>query len=1633
VNTPSQPFTVQAITSLAGIPNPNFTPTTAVTVTPQLWDLNTNALTPARVPTQVPSANGGSAAVFSPAALTITAANPSQSFRLLSFPNSNPFPDPTVPATTCAGACGLYVVYFPDPNGLAAAGAASAGTPNPVWELPYFAVNIIAAEVSIPNFPPTNRVFFVAPAVTGSAPSNALTTGSYNYQIRIRRNPQDLSASPLLISTVVIPRGTGGTGAGAAPLFINGVSNYQFSFSGTNTTANFVVTTQGFPTPTGISFDIEFAVQPLAQFSNSLDVSGLGTSCVGLGTLCTLCNDNIAAGRLTCNGQRNVLLQGLTIRENPIETRINFPGPVGAANRAAPFVGEPFFFDFVWMPPLATGMTISITTAEVTSTAGTFTAAGANVQVAVPAGATSARAGPFTPLPPTNTPPTDESFSLAYSFNLAATGDSAWFGFNIDGVRNANVMTVVIYRRYLVSSSLARTAAGLGITLSLASTGVPSPQICLSLNLPLASPPYTNAPSDYRLTATPIAFVAGAAGTSATRWNGLIFTPNILQFSPGVQTQCMTVAYDTKFRLTTNALSDGSAAPTWNWDVTWQLGGGLKEQFVNPWYCTQGTSAVAAAFPAPACAGARIVNFPTAFALVRNPIQMWFLEGQQTDGSTPGQGLGVIGGAAAGTNGWFVGESRTLAVTTDWPTPNGITYNLYAPGLVFSSNSTNCVSNTNSCSFSGGANGAGSQTQQTHYWTVTAAITGPTAIIPGWTQFGASDPDNFKTGVSLEVSGADSALYNLPPNIDVFIRIRRVFVDQWVTQPITIAQGSSFSFNVRLGEPVLRALSVTPVVSNGNSGALTFTPSSVSFVPGGPSVATFSFTGNLLSGRRAGALQPWGVRFILGDQDRLLFWITNPSGLAGLDNTVNVLHRPAPTITAVDTLTAAVAGTPNILYPYVWYGPLKVSLAAPLATGEQLILNFASSDWSFSTSGAPTTSLTFTAGESFEFFSARPLVSGVTRIFFTLSGTDAWKFASPAAYTSPFAIAAVAPAVAATLTDATGANVAASVADTALVLGRHTYFVTRRPVTVQLEAEGSAADGVTRTSVVIGTTHYGQVLVQYPTNTLTITPVVRTSSATVVWSPPAPWTLDNLTIGTAFPFSYTVVSINQYESGPGNPTAGTPANLPQTTLGAANSINVAFTLGPSGSTEAAIHVATGVTINVLRRSFVWDVQGGAGAVAGGNPAAADASNNVATTATNGISNLGSQIFNNHFVVGRRSQLFTIAVSSPPTGPAANLTLRIAHPLLTFSPALLTWNQNDISKSFTFVPNALPPTGDWVKNFEIVVSGTDAQYYDYSALWNALKEIQILPNLQFTPIPVTYIDNDVVGMSVQLSDGLATGQYPYGDANAFTLHMYSPAIGGISFEPSALTFSASSPLSQSYVIHHTYPNLVDSAIGIAHPNALHATGASTDSYNIGWSIKFVGTNTFIPITRSIVPQEAQRVVVARYQIIPSFPQTLAYAWQPAYFNLTRAPLAHLTLVPHQPDRDGANGVSGINGLPTKASSLLAAAAVSANGVRYSSAAAAGKIVTEPPAIVFNPGQTVSYFQVRAIGYNPSQSYYRLDWQLSGHKDDRVCYVESGDLSPAQNGPYTFSTYHVASSHIATIGLLVSLVVMLALLL
>jgi hypothetical protein len=1487
-------------------------------------------------------------------------------------------------------------VYFNDPNGLAGTGgtAASNGNPTVIFEVPFFRININPVSITIPNWPPTNRVLYVSPQVAGS--TNPSTGGNYRYQMRLRRNPQDIvgAGNSIVISANVISRGNVGT---ATPLTfvgtgVSGGSNaFTFTFSGTTPVITFQVFTQAQQTTAGTAIDIEWTLTTPAAPATSATISGLGSdACTG--TLCSQCGTGTQPA---CDGTRNIILRGLTINENPIQVRLAGSDASGGASpfsagKVAPYVGEPFYLDYYWIPPLATGMTLTVSglyTAEIAPAQ-----LGTGISFNAPVGATSLRAGPFTPTIPPNVPPSADSFELVYTLgitNNAGQSDGSWFGYFIGGSRNAATFIVTINKRYLVSTSLSRSAGQPSVlSVNLASTGVPTPPICLSLNLPISTygPNYAITAAD-QLVVTPIGFVTnGAAVTAANRAGGLIFNntasgSNTLTFSSTIQTQCFTVAYDTKFKLPpqgaygASAAYPGTAVPTYNFDVTWQFGGSLKEQFVNPYFCETGVTATTANFPAGACSGVRPVNFPHQFVLSQNPVLMSILDSQ---------GLG-----AAASN-WFVGETRTLVVTTDWPSPNGVSYALYAPGLSLTPTAAtqgfcSTSNGVTSCTFAAGAAGAA---VQAHYWTV-----GTTGIIPGTSTAGATNNDAFTTAISMDWvnsgtgNGGDNALYSLPATIAVAVNVRRVYVDGWATTP-SVTLGGSFRFNIRIGEPVLNSLTVTPVdAANGISGALTFSPVSATFTPGSPSVVTFTVTGNLLSLAPPG----WLTRFVLSGADQNLFWVTNPG--VTLDNFVIVTLRPAPTITPLDSLT-----TSSTLYAGVLYGPIKVALPGGLSGTETVTLSFASSDWIFynTVSGAVITSITMTAGQSYALFSARanPTFGGanqvVSRIFYTFSGTDAWKYNYPAQYTTTNTVLATlnAPAVAATLVDNVG-QPSVGTDPNPNVLGRHTYVVTRRPVTVTFQGEPATNSLVTvgANTAVIGVRHYGQVVVNFPTAGLTITPSVPAASTAAVTFEPPSWTLDNATVGTVLQFNYTVTTFQNFISGPANNNGdlGTTPQLPTTGVAApGNGIQVNFAL--SGA-EALIHSGPAAQqLYVIRRNFLWDVNGASPAAQG---------------QAGSVKNLRSLNFGNHFVVGRRSQTFSVVVTTPPT---QSVSLTIAHPAIVFTPSTLTWGPNDVAKTFTFVATSIPPAGDLAQQFEIIVGGSEAQYYDYQNLFNVLRNIVILPALSFSPIPVTYIDQAATGMTVQLAQATAT--FPYPADRAFTLHVFSPAPQGIYIEPSALAFSPSSALSQSYSITHVYPNVVDSVINgdIAGPFAAGFT-SGTDSYRLGWGIKFVGTNNIIPITNTIVPQEVQRVVVARYQIIPSFPQVLAYAWQPASFNLTRAPIAHMTLVPHQPDRDGANGES--------SRFTAAGAAVVAAKNTYGAGLAAGKIVTEPPAITFNPGQTVAVFQVRAIFGAPNQ-YYRLDWQLSGARDDSVCYVESGDSSPAVDGPYTFSTYHQASA-------------------
>jgi len=94
--------------------------------------------------------------------------------------------------------------------------------------------------------------------------------------------------------------------------------------------------------------------------------------------------------------------------------------------------------------------------------------------------------------------------------------------------------------------------------------------------------------------------------------------------------------------------------------------------------------------------------------------------------------------------------------------------------------------------------------------------------------------------------------------------------------------------------------------------------------------------------------------------------------------------------------------------------------------------------------------------------------------------------------------------------------------------------------------------------------------------------------------------------------------------------------------------------------------------------------------------------------------------------------------------------------------------------------------------------------------------------------------------------------------------------------------------------------------------------------------------------------------------------------------------------------------------------------------------AGRVDFEPAVIVASPGQQVVEFHVKAQpGVDRDNLYYRVDWEVVGHADDTVNWVESlqrggnGLSNSPKGGSLYFATWHLASAGVTTLSFVVLL--------
>lgn len=363
-------------------------------------------------------------------------------------------------------------------------------------------------------------------------------------------------------------------------------------------------------------------------------------------------------------------------------------------------------------------------------------------------------------------------------------------------------------------------------------------------------------------------------------------------------------------------------------------------------------------------------------------------------------------------------------------------------------------------------------------------------------------------------------------------------------------------------------------------------------------------------------------------------------------------------------------------------------------------------------------------------------------------------------------------------------------------------------------------------------------------------------------------------------------------------------------------------------------------------------------------------------------------FNGVYMVNRQSQLFSVVLTSPSTSP---LTMTISHPSLHFNggqrEATLLFAPGQLSTTFSFLPTKMLHTSIMTR-LSVSVTGAEASKYTYADVWNKLSLIYILPELGFSPIPAIPTDRSVSGLKVWLVDALEQG-FSYDSESQFALTISSEQ-KNVLFEPSILTFSTASlknnRLSQEFSITHT-----------SHTSEF----SNRDTYSISWSLTLSDGTAFT--ISSFVPLDARTVILSRYQVRPQMPSKLNFGWQNAAVNLTRAPNAHLTLIPHGALEDGGGG-------PHYGGALTAG----------------GRIVFDPATIVFAPGQQVANFMMKGLpGSHQHAVYYRVQWEMVGEEDDLENYLDY--TYPRFDAKVTshFATWHVASSAILQLSVAVGI--------
>ncbi len=956
-----------------------------------------------------------------------------------------------------------------------------------------------------------------------------------------------------------------------------------------------------------------------------------------------------------------------------------------------PFTGEPFYFEAIFSPPAAQAFTITAAGGSISQT----------VTATVAAGDTGVLLGPVTAIQPSNIDLSAASYSLPIALTLSGAGSSAY--------SIPSIVAVNILRHTLVVSNALSALAADNVLLTVYTSGQPSVPFCITTGYAFLNNSAISSTDSLTLSL----YSRDTGNDQIVNGNdlvipGLLFEPSVVTLTKAAPRACVTVRADRNWNWESKG-RPGLAGSELYYSVGAYLGGSLTALFQNPTAASiSGTTE-------------NIYDFPHKVQVVQPQIQVSF----ESAGSVT-------------TNTFMLGETTGLRISTDVLPPQGVNYTIVAPGVSFSQGSG---------ASSDIAQGRFTTTSQFAAWNVT--FNGLAGDI--------STPTTFARTISFAIylSSSDAQFYRswtaanpLLDQVQVYATsvtvVKRqvefsgfaavvatgVFIDYPSVTPIT----------VRLSHPVVNGVTVTlnrETTGTAESQGLNFSQSVFTFTPGSQNSFSFTVTGQLLG--------TYKVYASLSGPDADIFDITSATAAEIPPFAVTVVTRVAPAVP--DLPAAIVAG--------VTYGPLEVNFnplagQLPLRPGEELILTPSGADLTFSPA-----SISFQPAQYTGLFSVVYTGTAATsRIFWTLSGSSAWKYSRlmVAARTKPVA-------------------------------------VTKRAIAVDF-GTGATTVGVTREGVV-------SIPFAPSAGAVTILPLV--SGGNVTFNP-AVWSF-SATTGTTLHFTYTVSSVHAFAlSSPANAEADQPATDGKIVV-------FYFLDGP----EAPWYTfpQTNGAINVRRPRFHIDTTYNGAAK---NPVEQPNTNKLFVVGK--WSTWYSVTLSGAPATGTVTLHLTDSQNSATQDFVEFEVLGAASQQALPSSASLTFAADTYLQSFRFRFLDILSSDAIMRQVSVRVDGTAPvafNAYDYTEIFAAFQGLQVVPALVFSPIPAIYTDGHADGLFVSLADALGNGAWPYSDDAQFTVHISvtpDSLLAGVVIEPSTLQFSKASltdPL-QAFRIVHTNPRV-----------------------------------------------------------------------------------------------------------------------------------------------------------------------------------------------------------------------------------